>query len=473
MPRSVTEDRLDARIARREAEAARQKQMPKPQPQPPKPTPAPAPAVKHDTVQISDKGRAAYEQSKQVKPAVVPPRDEYRQQQKADLKYVDRPLLKHDTVEISVAARKTHQEAFNRGTMPTKKAIVDPVGHIYARAADQGGAPDGGKTSGGGSGKDTSNPQLQKIKDPDFTVNRPEDKRIDKVKDPDFKPATEKTWGQAAAEAAIAAQIGEIGSNAAKSGAQKFIQDPQAIPKIGVAGNILISSVDIYYGVSENLSQGKTNFGSNKSIPQAVAEAGTGAVIQGGGALVTTGALTAAGVSSGGTALAASAVAYGLGVVDAKAGLSAAVGEAVQAENKRIKEVGKNIKEYIDRDKLKGYGDMTDKEKREIDRRMKNIAEQNDRILKAKEKWLEADKKGDVAAKKAAEKEAKDAREKGGTISRDHDVERVKELNEKIKEAKEKWKEADKIKDPVARQKAKDAAHDEANRYRSEGGTLI
>lgn len=88
------------------------------------------------------------------------------------------------------------------------------------------------------------------------------------------------------------------------------------------------------------------------------------------------------------------------------------------------------------------------------------------------QKWIEADKKGDIEGKKAAEKEANDAREKGGRIGKDHDIDRVKELNEKIEKAKEKWKDADKIKDPVERQKAKDAAHDEANRYRSEGGTV-
>ncbi|MGO0062877.1 hypothetical protein ACTID9_23125 [Brevibacillus fluminis] len=130
---------------------------------------------------------------------------------------------------------------------------------------------------------------------------------------------------------------------------------------------------------------------------------------------------------------------------------------------------------HVNQGKQKGYGDMTDNEKKAIDKTMDNVTEQNKKIIEAKEKWVAADKAGDVKGKQEAEKAAKEAREKGGTIDKDEKLDKVKErekeLNDKIDKAKEKWKEADKIKDPVERQKAKDAAHEEANKYRSEGGT--
>ena len=166
------------------------------------------------------------------------------------------------------------------------------------------------------------------------------------------------------------------------------------------------------------------------------------------------------------------AASYAISTADSKIGVSPGVAEYVTKETNRVKESGQTIKELMDRGNTKGYGDMSEKEKQAIDKAMKNVTDQNDRILKAKEKWIEADRRGDAKGKKDAENEAKDAREKGGRIGRDTDIDRVKELNEKIEKAKDKWREADKIKDPVTREKAKNAAHDEANRYRSEGGTL-
>lgn len=177
------------------------------------------------------------------------------------------------------------------------------------------------------------------------------------------------------------------------------------------------------------------------------------------------------------------ATSYAITTADSKLGVSPGVAEYVTKETKRVneyvtketnrvKESGQAIKELMDRGNKKGYGDMSAKEKQAIDKAMKNVTDQNDRILKAKENWIEADRRGDAEGKKAAEKEANDARQKGGRIGRDTDIDRVKELNEKIEKAKDKWREAEKIKDPVKREKAQNAAHEEANRYRSEGGTI-
>ncbi|MCM3143014.1 hypothetical protein [Brevibacillus sp. MER 51] len=55
-------------------------------------------------------------------------------------------------------------------------------------------------------------------------------------------------------------------------------------------------------------------------------------------------------------------------------------------------------------------------------------------------------------------------------LSRETSIDRIKELNEKIQ--KEKYREAEKIKDKAKREKAQDEAHERANAYRTQGGTL-
>ncbi|MBY0087192.1 hypothetical protein [Brevibacillus brevis] len=103
---------------------------------------------------------------------------------------------------------------------------------------------------------------------------------------------------------------------------------------------------------------------------------------------------------------------------------------------------------------------------------MNNVTYQNDRILKAKVDWEAANRIGDKNEKEKAKAVAKDAREKGGMLSRETSIDRIKELNEKIQKEKEKYREAEKIKDKAKREKAQDEAHERANAYRTQGGTL-
>ncbi|MED4586523.1 hypothetical protein P9578_27590 [Brevibacillus choshinensis] len=251
----------------------------------------------------------------------------------------------------------------------------------------------------------------------------------------------------------------------------------------GVAGKVIgltVGTIDVKNDISPNLSKGSTNFGSQKSYGQSVVEAGTGAILTelGTSKLATAAAVTPAYSSLVPEQAKAGAVLFGLvssytiTTADAKLGVSPAVAELTVKEGNRLKETGRTINEYMDRRNKKGYEDFSENEKKAIDKAIKNVTQQNERILNAKEKWIEADRKGDVVGKKAAEKEANEAREKGGRISKESSVDRVKELNEKIQKEKEKYRESEKIKDPVERQKVRDAAHDAANRYRSKGGTI-
>lgn len=164
-----------------------------------------------------------------------------------------------------------------------------------------------------------------------------------------------------------------------------------------------MSIIDVKQDMAANLSQGKMNLGSNKTIGQAVAEAGTGALITEYG---TAGALAAAGLApeTAGGSLLAAGVAYTISVVDSKLGISSAVGEYAKTEGNRIIKSGESLKELMNQGKQKGYGDMTDKEKKAIDKTMDNVTEQNKKIIEAKEKWVAADKAGDVKGKQEAEK---------------------------------------------------------------------
>ena len=310
------------------------------------------------------------------------------------------------------------------------------------------------------------------------------DIRVDKNKDISNPPATNKntgkTWGEAASEAAITNAAGTAVATTVETAGKSALGESTLPGALGKIAGLTLSTFDIYNDASANLSKGSIKFGSNKTIGQSVIEAGTGAILTeiGSSRLVTAAALTPALSSLAPEQAKSSALLFGLAAsytistADSKIGVSPGVAEYVTKETNRVKESGQTIKELMDRGNKKGYGDMSEKEKRAIDKAMKNVTDQNDRILKAKEKWIDADRRGDVAGKQAAEKEANDARQKGGRIGRDTGIDRVKELNEKIEKAKDKWREAEKIKDPVKREKAQNAARDEANGYRSQGGTL-
>ncbi|NRS52090.1 hypothetical protein [Brevibacillus sp. HB2.2] len=75
---------------------------------------------------------------------------------------------------------------------------------------------------------------------------------------------------------------------------------------------------------------------------------------------------------------------------------------------------------------------------------------------------------GDKDGKEKAKAVAKDARQKGGMSSIATTIDRIKELNDKILKEKNNYREAEKNKD----KKAQDAARERANAYRTQGGTI-
>lgn len=196
--------------------------------------------------------------------------------------------------------------------------------------------------------------------------------------------------------------------------------------------------------VRDSLIDGDTKFGSNKSVSQSFTEAATGAIISelGSSAVVTAIAVTPAysqltPQKDKTTALMAGlTTAFVISLADSKIGVSPGVAEFVEREKGRVKESGKKINEYITQSNKKTYRDFTYKEKQAIDKYMNNVTYQNDRILKAKVDWEAANRIGDKDGKEKAKAVAKDAREKGGMLSRETSIDRIKELNEKYKKKK-------------------------------------
>ncbi|MCC8436939.1 hypothetical protein HP567_020540 [Brevibacillus sp. M2.1A] len=295
---------------------------------------------------------------------------------------------------------------------------------------------------------------------------------------PPIPAKTEMTWGEASSEASVSASLSTLTNNAAEKMLSSIISD-STLP--GTAGKIVAvgtSTADVYYDAAANLSKGDTKFGSNKSISQSFTEAVTGAIISklGSSALVNAIAVSPAYMKltpqkDKTIALMASlGTGYVLSLADSKIGVSPGVAEFVEREKGRVKESGKKINEYITQSNKKTYRDFTYKEKQAIDKYMNNVTYQNDRILKAKVDWEAANRIGDKDGKEKAKAVAKDAREKGGMLSRETSIDRIKELNEKIQKEKEKYREAEKIKDKAKREKAQDEAHERANAYRTQGG---
>ncbi|WP_409174345.1 hypothetical protein [Brevibacillus fortis] len=285
-----------------------------------------------------------------------------------------------------------------------------------------------------------------------------------------------KTWGEAGSEAAVSATAGTVVTTSFETGGQAFLGNSSLPGPISKIAGLGISTVDVYYDAAANLSKGDIKFGGNKSISQSFTEAATGAIISelGSSALVNAIAVTPvytqltpqkdkttaimAGLTTG----------YAISLVDSKIGVSSGLAERVEKEKGRVKESGKKINEYINRNNKKTYSDFTHKEKQAIDKYMNNVAFQNDRILKAKVDWEAANRIGDRDGKDKAKAVAKDAREKGGMLSRETSIDRIKELNDKILKEKNNYREAEKNKD----KKAQDAARERANVYRTQGGTI-
>ncbi|MFC8683547.1 hypothetical protein [Brevibacillus porteri] len=310
---------------------------------------------------------------------------------------------------------------------------------------------------------------------------------------PPIPAKTEKTWGEASSEASVSASLSTLTNNAAEKMISSFVSD-STLP--GTAGKIVAigtSTADVYYDAAANLSKGDTKFESNKSISQSFTEAVTGAIISelGSSVLVNAIAVTPAYMqltpqNKGPALMAGFITGYGISVADSKIGVSSGLAEYVERGKGQVKESGKKINEYIEREKgrvkesgkkineyitqsnKKTYSDFTHKERQAIDKYMNNVAYQNDRILKAKVDWEAANRIGDKNGKETAKAVAKDAREKGGMLSRETTIDRIKELNEKIQKEKDNYREAEKRKD----KRDQDAARERANAYRTQGGTL-
>ncbi|EJL29925.1 hypothetical protein [Brevibacillus sp. BC25] len=293
---------------------------------------------------------------------------------------------------------------------------------------------------------------------------------------PPIPPKTGKTWGEAGSEAAISATAGTVVTTSVETGGQALLGNSSLPGPISKIIGLGVSTADVYYDAAANLSKGDTKFESNKSISQSITEAATGAIISelGSSALVNAIAVTPAYMQltpqkDKTTAIMAGlTTGYVISLADSKIGVSPGLAEYVEKEKGRVKESGKKINEYINQGNKKTYNDFSYKEKQAIDKYMNNVAFQNERILKAKVDWEAANRKGDTAGVNRAKTVAKDAREKGGMLSRETTIDRIKELNDKILKEKNNYREAEKNKD----KKAQDAARERANAYRTQGGTI-
>ncbi|MFA4132611.1 MULTISPECIES: hypothetical protein [unclassified Brevibacillus] len=293
---------------------------------------------------------------------------------------------------------------------------------------------------------------------------------------PPIPPNTGKTWGEAGSEAAISAIAGTVVTTSVETGGQALLGNSSLPGPISKIIGLGVSTADVYYDAAANISKGDTKFGSDKSIAQSVTEAATGAIISelGSSALVNAIAVTPAYMrltpeNKKTTAIMAGlTTGYVISLADSKIGVSPGLAEYVEKEKSRVKESGKKINEYINLSNKKTYSDFPYKEKQTIDKYMNNVAFQNDRILKAKVAWEAANRVGDKDGKEKAKAVAKDAREKGGMSSIETTIDRIKELNDKILKEKNNYREAEKNKD----KKAQDAARERANAYRTQGGTI-
>ncbi|TQK75004.1 hypothetical protein FB479_101616 [Brevibacillus sp. AG162] len=304
-----------------------------------------------------------------------------------------------------------------------------------------------------------------------------------------------KTWGEAGSEAAISTTAGTVVTTSVETGGQALLGNSSLPGPISKIIGVGVSTADVYYDGSAKLSNGSTNFGSTKTLRQSFIEASSGAILT---ELVSTRLLAAATASSAFSQYAPQhsksqvfvlglTTSYLVATTDSKIGLSSTLGEKAEKEIERVKQTlgekaekeiervkqsGNKINEYIERGNKKRYSDFSDKEKQAIDKAMKNVADQNDKILKAKEKWEDANRRGDEAERKKAEKDARDARKNGGNISKETSIDRVKELNDQIRKEKARYNAAGNIRDEKDRKRIQDEAREKANNLRTQGGTL-